>query len=211
MTGRKRDRRWIERHVNDPYVQRAQRDGFRSRAAYKLIELDQRDRLLRSGQTVVDLGAAPGGWSQVAAKRVGRTGAVIAIDLLEMEPIAGVDFVQGDFREESALAQLCARLPESTGGPSVDLVLSDMAPNVSGTPAVDQPRMMYLVELAMDFAARFQKPGSALVVKAFQGEGFDATLADMRRQYQRVCIRKPAASRPASREVYLVAQGLHLR
>jgi 23S rRNA (uridine2552-2'-O)-methyltransferase len=211
MTGRKRDRRWIERHVNDPYVQRAQRDGFRSRAAYKLIELDQRDHLLRSGQTVVDLGAAPGGWSQVASKRVGPGGVVIAIDLLEMAPIAGVDFVRGDFREEADLARLCAVLPQGSGARAVDLVLSDMSPNVSGTPAVDQPRMMYLVELAMDFSARFAKPGSSLVVKAFHGEGFDATLADMRRQFQRVRIRKPAASRPASREVYLVAYGLHLR
>jgi 23S rRNA (uridine2552-2'-O)-methyltransferase len=207
MAARKRDRRWLERHVNDPYVQQAQREGYRSRAAYKLIELDQRDRFLKPGQVVVDLGAAPGGWSQVAARRVGASGAVVAIDLLAMDPIAGVDCVRGDFREDEALVRLCARLPAQGEGGAVDLVLSDMAPNVSGMAAVDQPRMMYLVELAMDFANRFAKPGGTLVVKAFQGEGFDALLADARRRYEQVNIRKPAASRSASREVYLVAKG----
>lgn len=211
MSGRKRDRRWIERHVNDPYVQRAQREGYRSRAAFKLIELDQRDRFLKPGQTVVDLGAAPGGWSQVVAERVGPKGYVVAIDLLEMEPIAGVDFIRGDFRDDADLERFSDRLPQQAGASPVDLVLSDMAPNVSGTAAVDQPRMMYLVELAVDFAMQYAKLGSTLVVKSFQGEGFDAVLADMRQRYRRVNIRKPAASRSASREVYLVAQGRHLR
>jgi len=211
MAARKRDRRWIDRHVNDPYVQQAQRDGYRSRAAYKLLELDQRDRFLKPGQCVVDLGAAPGGWSQVAAQRIGRQGAVVAIDLLEMDPIGGVELVRGDFREERDFARLCECLRDRAGGTEVDLVLSDMAPNVSGMAAVDQPRMMYLVELAIDFAVRFAKPGSSLVVKAFQGEGFDAMLADLRGHYKQVNIRKPTASRPASREVYLVAKGRQVR
>lgn len=206
MAKGKGDRRWMQRHLNDPYVQQAQRDGYRSRAAYKLVELDQRDRLLRPGQVVVDLGAAPGGWSQVAAKRVAPKGRVVAMDLLEMEPIGGVELLRGDFREEADLERLRALIGEV----AVDLVLSDMAPNVSGMAAVDQPRMMYLVELSMDFAWRFAKPGGSLVVKAFQGEGFDATLKAMRQQYQMVNIRKPGASRSTSREVYLVAKGRQL-
>ena len=197
----------MQRHLNDPYVQQAQRDGYRSRAAYKLIELDQRDRFLRPDQCVVDLGAAPGGWSQVVAKRNGRRGAIVAIDLLEMEPIAGVECLQGDFREAEDLVRLSERIDD--GG--VDLVLSDMAPNVSGMPAVDQPRMMYLVELTIDFAAQYAKPGSSLVVKAFQGEGFDIALKDLRQRYRQVKIRKPGASRAASREVYLVAKGRQVR
>ncbi len=197
----------MQRHLSDPYVQQAQRDGYRSRAVYKLIELDQRDHFLRPGQCVVDLGAAPGGWSQVVAKRSGPKGMIVAIDLLEMEPIAGVDFIKGDFREADDLARLTERIGE--GG--ADLVLSDMAPNVSGMTAVDQPRMMYLVELTIDFAAQFAKPGSSLVVKAFQGEGFDVALKDLRQRYQQVKIRKPSASRAASREVYLVAKGRQVR
>lgn len=209
-SGKKGHRRWIDRHVKDPYVQRAQREGYRSRAAYKLIELDQRDRFMRPGQFVVDLGAAPGGWSQVAAQRVGPRGGVVATDLLAMEPIAGVQFVRGDFREEVDLAAVRTRLDGLSGGAGADLVLSDMAPNVSGMSAVDQPRMMYLLELAVDFSVRFGKPGGTLVVKAFQGEGFDAMLAELRRRYRKVSIRKPAASRSASREVYLVAKGLQV-
>jgi 23S rRNA (uridine2552-2'-O)-methyltransferase len=211
MAAKKRDRRWLDRHVNDPYVQQAQRDGYRSRAAYKLIELDERDRFLKAGQCVVDLGAAPGGWSQVAAQRVGPKGQVIAIDLLEMEPIPGVEVLCGDFREQADLDRVCQCLDTLSTGAGADLVLSDMAPNVSGMAAVDQPRMMYLLELALDFASRFAKPKSALAVKAFQGEGFDAMLADVRRHYRQVNIRKPAASRSASREVYLVAKGLQVR
>lgn len=203
MATSKSSRRWLDRHVNDPYVQRAQREGYRSRAAYKLIELDEKDRLLRRGLRVVDLGAAPGGWSQVAGRRVGPTGAVVAMDLLEMEPIAGVSFLQGDFREDADLARLTALL----GSDAVDLVLSDMAPNVSGMQAVDQPRMMLLVELAAEFAERMLRPGGALVVKAFQGTGFDQLVKALRQGYVQVATRKPAASRPDSREVYLVARG----
>ena len=200
---RKSSRRWLDRHVSDPYVQRAQREGYRSRAAYKLLELQDKDQLMRRGMRVVDLGAAPGGWSQVAAQLVGRQGRVVALDLLPMEPIDGAELLQGDFREDAVFA----RLEELLGGDAVDLVLSDMAPNVSGMKAVDQPRMMYLVELAADFAERVLKPGGNLVVKAFQGEGFDAIIKTLRTDYQRVVTRKPAASRNESKEVYLVAKG----
>jgi 23S rRNA (uridine2552-2'-O)-methyltransferase len=203
MGTRKSSRRWLDRHVSDPYVQRAQREGYRSRAAYKLLELQDKDQLMRRGMRVVDLGAAPGGWSQVAAQLVGRQGRVVALDLLPMEPIDGAELLQGDFREDAVFA----RLEELLGGDAVDLVLSDMAPNVSGMKAVDQPRMMYLVELAADFAERVLKPGGNLVVKAFQGEGFDAIIKTLRTDYQRVVTRKPAASRNESKEVYLVAKG----
>jgi 23S rRNA (uridine2552-2'-O)-methyltransferase len=203
MGTRKSSRRWLDRHVSDPYVQRAKREGYRSRAAYKLLELQDKDQLMRRGMRVVDLGAAPGGWSQVAAQLVGRQGRVVALDLLPMEPIDGAELLQGDFREDAVFA----RLEELLGGDAVDLVLSDMAPNVSGMKAVDQPRMMYLVELAADFAERVLKPGGNLVVKAFQGEGFDAIIKTLRTDYQRVVTRKPAASRNESKEVYLVAKG----
>lgn len=202
MSTSRSSRRWLDRHVNDPYVQRAQREGYRSRAAYKLIELDQKDRLLRRGLRVVDLGAAPGGWSQVLAQRCLPGGSVIALDLLPVEPIQGVQVLQGDFREQAMLDALAPCL----NGEPLDLVLSDMAPNTSGVQAVDQPRMMLLVELAAEFAGNTLRPGGALVVKAFQGEGFDALVKALRRDYRQVAIRKPAASRPDSREVYLVAR-----
>jgi len=195
----------MQRHVNDQYVQRAQREGYRSRAAYKLQEIQERDRVLKPGQVVVDLGAAPGGWSQVARELVGRTGAVFALDLLEMEPLPGVSFLQGDFREQEVLDRLLALLD----GRPVDVVLSDMAPNVSGVAAVDQPRSMYLCELALDFSRQVLKPGGTLVAKVFQGEGFDQLVRELRGSFGRVVTRKPRASRPKSREVYLVA-GNHL-
>ena len=194
-------RRWLDRHVNDEYVKRAQQEGFRSRAVYKLDEIQQRDKVLRPGQTVVDLGAAPGGWSQVAQRVVGSSGRVIALDILPMEPLAGVDFIQGDFREAEPLEQL----RELLNGDPVDLVISDMAPNVSGMTAVDQPRAMYLCELALEFAREVLRPGGGLVVKVFQGEGFDPFIRDLRQSFGRVVTRKPKASRPRSREVYLVA------
>jgi 23S rRNA (uridine2552-2'-O)-methyltransferase len=199
-------RRWLDRHVNDTYVQRAQVDGYRSRAAYKLLELQERDALLRRGMRVVDLGAAPGGWSQVAAPLLGRKGRIIALDLLPIDPLEGVEVIQGDFRDDEVLANLSALLD----GEALDLVLSDMAPNVSGMKAVDQPRSIYLVELALDFALETLKPGGALVVKAFHGEGFDELVKSMRRHFQRVVSRKPNASRPQSRETYLVAKGLRV-
>jgi 23S rRNA (uridine2552-2'-O)-methyltransferase len=199
-------RRWLDRHVNDSFVQRAQVDGYRSRAAYKLLELQRRDALLKPGMRIVDLGAAPGGWSQVAAPLVGRAGRVVAIDLLPMDPIPGVEILQCDFREDEGLARIRALL----GDDPLDLVLSDMAPNVSGMKAVDQPRSIYLVELALDFASQALKPGGALAVKAFHGEGFDELVRSLRQRFERVVSRKPEASRAESRETYLVAKGLRV-
>jgi len=200
----KSSRRWLDRHVSDEVVKRAQREGYRSRAAYKLLEIQQKDRRFQPGQTVVDLGAAPGGWTQVACRLVGDSGTVIAMDLLEMEPLEGVAFIRGDFREEGPLKALRDLL----AGRPVDVVISDMAPNVSGMAAVDQPRAIYLCELALDFAREVLNPGGALVVKVFQGEGFDGFVRALRADFRRVVARKPAASRPKSREVYLVATGL---
>jgi 23S rRNA (uridine2552-2'-O)-methyltransferase len=194
---------WLKEHREDPYVQRAQREGFRSRACYKLLELQERDRLIRPRMTVLDLGSAPGGWSQVAARLVGHGGRVIASDILPMDTIAGVEFIQGDFTEEAVLQQILAAVDAAP----VDLVMSDMAPNMSGMNAVDQPRSIYLVELALDLAREVLAPQGSFVSKVFQGEGFDALLQDLRAAFDKVSTRKPAASRPRSREVYLVARG----
>jgi 23S rRNA (uridine2552-2'-O)-methyltransferase len=202
MPKTKSNRRWLDRHFSDEYVKRAQQEGWRSRAAFKLLEIQEKDRVLALGMRVVDLGAAPGGWSQVAAGLVGDKGRVVAMDLLPMEPIPGVHVIQGDFREDEPLAELRA----AVGGEPVDLVLSDMAPNVSGT-AADQPRMIYLCELALGLAREVLKPGGALVVKTFQGGGFDAYLKELRGTFARVASRKPKSSRPESRETYLVATG----
>ncbi|WP_456447128.1 23S rRNA (uridine(2552)-2'-O)-methyltransferase RlmE [Thiolapillus sp.] len=192
---------WMQRHVNDEYVQRAQKEGYRSRASYKLLELQEKDKILKPGQVVVDLGAAPGGWSQVAAAVVGDKGKVLAMDILEMDGIPGVDFLQGDFREQEVMDQLINLLE----GRAVDLVVSDIAPNASGVRAVDQPRAMYLAELALDFARTTLKPGGAFVTKLFQGEGFDDYVRDARSSFRRVVMRKPKSSRAKSREVYMVA------
>lgn len=202
MSRSKSSGRWLNEHFEDEYVKRSQKDGYRSRASYKLIELDDKDRLLHSGMTVVDLGAAPGGWSQVAADRVGDNGMVLASDILPIDAIAGVDFIQGDFTEESVLNELLGKL----GNHKADLVISDMAPNMSGITNVDQPKAMYLVELALDMAHQVLKPGGTFVAKVFQGEGFDQYLTDCRQAFQKVVTRKPAASRPRSREVYLVGK-----
>ena len=196
-------RRWLARHEADPHVLAARRDGYRSRASYKLLELDQRYHILAAGQRVVDLGAAPGGWSQVAADRVGPQGRVWACDLLPMAPIPEVWFVQGDFTEAAVLDGL----REAIGDALVDVVISDMAPNISGMRSVDQPRAMYLVELALEFAAEFLKPGGTWVAKVFQGEGSDALLRDVRARFRQVRVCKPGASRAESREVYWVAEG----
>jgi 23S rRNA (uridine2552-2'-O)-methyltransferase len=193
---------WLKEHFKDPYVQQAQRDGYRSRACYKLLELQQRDKLIKPGMTVIDLGSAPGGWSQVASKLVGRKGRVIASDILPMDSLEDVEFIQGDFTEEAVFEQIMA----ATDNQPVDLVISDMAPNMSGMSAVDQPRSMYLVELALDMARQVLRPGGAFVCKVFQGEGFDELLRDARSSFGKVLTRKPAASRPRSREVYLVAR-----
>ncbi|WP_226702019.1 23S rRNA (uridine(2552)-2'-O)-methyltransferase RlmE [Microbulbifer elongatus] len=199
----KSSHRWLREHFNDHYVKQSQKEGYRSRASYKLQELQEKDRLIKPGMTVVDLGAAPGGWSQVAAELVGHKGRVLASDILEMDALAGVDFVQGDFTEQEVFDQLLEKLGEERA----DLVISDMAPNMSGVRAVDQPASMYLVELAVDMARQTLKPGGAFVAKVFQGEGFDELIRDLRSQYQTVVTRKPGASRPRSREVYVVARG----
>ena len=205
MTKTKSSRRWLDRHFSDAYVKRAQQEGYRSRAAFKLLEIQERDSILRPGMSVVDLGAAPGGWSQVARRLVGPQGRVLALDILPMEPIPEVTFLPGDFREASVLDQLRTTL----AGATLDLVLSDMAPNLSGVAAADQARALYLCELALDLAQLVLKPGGTLVVKAFQGEGFDAYLRQLRGVFAQVLPRKPEASRRESREVYLVAKGFH--
>lgn len=195
---------WMQEHVNDPYVRRAQAEGMRSRAAYKLQQLAERDHLLKPGMVVVDLGAAPGGWSQVAGRAVGSEGRVIAVDLLEMTPVAGVSFVHGDFGDDAVLAEV----ERALAGRPVDLVLSDMAPNISGVANVDQARSIGLAELALEFAVDHLKPGGNFLVKVFQGAGFEALVAEMRRRFVQVVIRKPEASRSRSSEVYLVAKGV---
>jgi len=195
----------MQRHVNDEYVKRSQKEGYRSRAAYKLLELQDRDHFIKPGQVVVDLGAAPGGWTQIAAREVGPKGLVIGLDLLEVDPIPGVELIQGDFLEAEALE----RLNRLLDGRSVDLVLSDMAPNISGIAAVDQPRAMYLCELALDFCRESLVEGGGFVTKVFQGEGFDDFFREVKSSFGRVVTRKPKASRPKSREVYLVAGNYH--
>ena len=199
---------WLKEHFADPFVKKAHADGMRSRAAYKLEELIERGRLLRPGMVVVDLGAAPGGWSQVLRqslrnKRGDDVGRVLALDILDMPPIAGVEFIHGDFREPEALS----RLESLLDGGKADLVLSDMAPNMTGVDTVDQARAMYLSELARDFSDRHLKTGGDFLIKLFQGEGFDAYVADLRRRYTKLVIRKPAASRRRSNEVYALATG----
>ena len=195
---------WLHEHVTDLYVQRAKAEGYRSRASFKLMEIDDRDRLIRSGDIVVDLGATPGGWSQVAAKRLKGHGRVIALDLLEMTPLHGVEFMQGDFREEEMLAQLEKRL----AGTKVGLVLSDMAPNMSGVPVSDQARVMYLAELGLEFARNWLKPDGAFLVKVFQGYGYEDFVKAMRQVFKIVATRKPDASRDRSAEVYLLGRNL---
>lgn len=199
----KSSKRWLDEHFDDAYVKRAQAEGLRSRAAFKLTELDDKYGLIRPGMLVVDLGAAPGGWSEVAAPRVGDRGRVIALDILPMEPIAGVTFIEGDFTEAKPLEALEAALD----GRKADLVLSDLAPNMSGVTVIDQAKATYLAELALDFATHHLKPGGDLLVKLFQGEGFDAFVQDCRRAFSKVTVRKPDASRSRSREVYMLARG----
>lgn len=203
MARSKSSHKWLREHFDDEYVKKAQQEGYRSRAVYKLKEIQDKDHVLRPGIKVVDLGAAPGGWSQVAVQLVGRTGRVVASDILPIDPITNVEFVLGDFREESVLSELLNLL----GDDKADLVLSDMAPNMSGVDAVDQPRAIYLCELALEMAQQVLKPGGAFLVKLFQGDGSDKFLKDVRQHFKTVKIRKPSASRPRSREVYVLAQG----
>ncbi|CAI9000849.1 23S rRNA 2'-O-ribose U2552 methyltransferase [Pseudomonas sp. IT-P44] len=194
---------WLKRHVNDPYVKQAQKDGYRSRASYKLLEVQEKYKLIRPGMSVVDLGAAPGGWSQVTSRLIGGQGRLIASDILEMDSIPDVTFIQGDFTEDKVLAQIL----EAVGNSQVDLVISDMAPNMSGTPEVDMPKAMFLCELALDLAARILKPGGNFVIKVFQGEGFDAYVKDARQKFDKVQMIKPDSSRGSSREQYMLAWG----
>lgn len=194
---------WLKEHFSDPFVKRAQAEGWRSRAVFKLEELIDRDRLLKPGMTVVDLGAAPGGWSQMVRERLRDSGRIVALDILPMAGLGGVEFIEGDFREEAVVK----RLESVLDGAGVDLVLSDMAPNISGVEDADQARAMHLVELAQEFAAVHLKPGGAFVVKLFQGRGFDEYLKNLRKAYERVSMRKPKASRARSPEVYAIATG----
>jgi 23S rRNA (uridine2552-2'-O)-methyltransferase len=203
---RMKSRRWLAEHHSDPYVKQARAEGWRSRAVFKLQQIQQKDRLIRPGMTIVDLGAAPGGWSQYAASLLKGRGRIIALDILPMDPIEGVEFIHGDFREDAVLKQLT----ETLGGQRVDLVLSDMAPNISGIDASDQARVLYLAELALEFCRTALKPGGDLLIKLFQGEGFDGYLKTLRGQFARVQIRKPEASRDRSRELYLLARNYRL-
>ena len=194
---------WLQEHVNDPYVKQARQEGYRSRASYKLLQLNEKDRLIRPGMLIVDLGSAPGGWSQVAAKLVGAPGKVVATDILPMEPLKNVDFIQGDFTQETVLTQIL----DCLAGRRPDLILCDIAPNISGIDVADQAASIYLVELALDMARRVLKPKGDFVAKVFQGAGSEAYLKELRRSFEKLLIRKPAASRPRSREVYVVAKG----
>lgn len=198
--------RWLKEHFADPFVQRAQSEGWRSRAVFKLEEIDRREKLLKPGAVCLDLGAAPGAWSQYAARRVGRKGQVVASDLLPMAELPGVAFVQGDFREEQIFERLLSLLPDR----QVDVVLSDMAPNLSGVDAIDQPRSLHLAELALDMAERVLKPGGNALIKVFQGSGFQELVQGARRRYRRVKLVKPQASRSRSPEIYLLAMQFRL-
>ena len=203
MARSKSSHHWLQEHVNDPYVKQAQRDGYRSRASYKLLQLNEKDKLIRPGMLIVDLGAAPGGWSQVAGRLSGEKGRVVATDILPMDPLPNVEFIQGDFTEQAVLERIVALL----GGSRADLILCDIAPNISGVDSADQAASMYLVELALDFVRQGLEPHGDFVVKVFQGEGSDAYLKAVRAAFDKTLVRKPAASRPRSREIYLVAKG----
>ena len=194
---------WLKEHVDDIWVKKAQQDGYRTRASYKLIELDEKDQLFKSGISVLDLGSAPGGWSQVVAERLQGDGVIIASDILPMDPIAGVNFVQGDFTEQNVFDEIMTLVDSRP----IDLVISDMAPNISGVSSIDQPRSIYLVELALDMAQQVLKPNGQFVAKVFQGEGFDEYVQQVKELFSKVLIRKPKASRARSREVYVVAKG----
>jgi 23S rRNA (uridine2552-2'-O)-methyltransferase len=202
----KSSKKWLKEHFDDEYVQRAQKEGYRSRAIYKLIEIQKKDRLLKPGMTVIDLGAAPGGWTEYAVKLLGKKGRMIALDILPMEPIPGVQIIQGDFREDDVLETLLSTI----GDDGADLVFSDMAPNISGMEVVDIPRAYYLAELTLDLAQKVLKPGGGILVKLFQGEGFDAYHKALKENFSRVVMRKPKASRARSREIYALATGYEL-
>lgn len=206
MARSKTSKKWLHEHFDDIYVKKAQQEGWRSRAIYKLIEIDEKDHLLKPGMTVVDLGAAPGSWSEYAARQVGDQGKVIALDILAMDAIAGVEFIQGDFREDAVYDRLLRTIREKP----VDLVMSDLAPNMSGMKAVDQPRAMYLAELTLELAQKVLKPGGDMLLKAFTGEGLDEFKKEIRQHFSKLIVRKPKASRPRSPEIYLLARGYNL-
>ncbi|WP_296131962.1 23S rRNA (uridine(2552)-2'-O)-methyltransferase RlmE [Pseudomonas sp. Ga0074129] len=203
MARSKTSQGWLKEHFNDPYVKMAQKDGYRSRASYKLLEIQEKDRILRPGITVVDLGAAPGGWSQVTSRVIGDKGRLIASDILEMDSIPDVNFIQGDFTDDEVFAKIL----EAIGNQPVDLVISDMAPNMSGVRESDQPRAMYLCELALDLSSRVLRPGGDFLIKIFQGEGFDLYHKQVRQMFDKVQMRKPLSSRDRSREQYMLARG----
>ncbi|KTD49203.1 23S rRNA (uridine(2552)-2'-O)-methyltransferase RlmE [Legionella quateirensis] len=206
MSRTKSSKRWLQEHFDDVYVKKAQAEGYRSRAVYKLKEVDEKELLLKPGMTVVDLGAAPGGWTQYVSERLNGKGHIVALDILPMDALPDVNFIQGDFREDTVLQELINLIPER----SVDLLLSDMAPNMSGSTAIDIPRAMYLVELAFDFAEKMLKPGGSMLIKVFHGSGFDELVKQARASFERVVIRKPSASRSRSKETYLLAKGYNL-
>lgn len=203
MARSKSSKQWLSSHFADPYVKKAQAEGYRSRAIYKLQEIDERDHLLKPGLTVIDLGAAPGGWTQYVTNKLQGRGHVIAMDILPMDALPSVQFVQGDFTEDAVFEQLLTYIPQQ----GIDLLLSDMAPNMSGMASVDIPRAMALAELALDFAQRVLKPNGTMLIKVFHGEGFEALMTDIRQVFKKVVARKPAASRPQSREMYVLAKG----
>ena len=208
MAKSKSSKSWLKEHFDDEYVRRSQQDGYRSRAIYKLIEIDKKDRLVKPGMTVIDLGAAPGGWSEYCVKKLGKKGTMIALDILPMEPIDGVTIIQGDFREEAVFDELMAVMAsDDVGGGKADLVISDMAPNISGMDSVDMPRAYYLCDLALDLARQVLKPGGGMLVKLFQGEGFEAYSKELKSSFSKVIMRKPKASRARSREIYALATG----
>lgn len=206
MRRTKSSKRWLDEHFNDVYVKKAQAEGYRSRAVYKLKEVDDKESLLKPGMTVVDLGAAPGGWTQYVSEKLQGKGLIVALDILPMDALPDVSFIHGDFREDNVLQELINLIPER----SLDLLLSDMAPNMSGTTAIDIPRAMYLVELAFDFAEKMLKPGGTMLVKIFHGSGFDDLVKQARASFEKVVIRKPSASRSRSKETYLLAKGYNL-
>ena len=203
MARSKTSNTWLTEHFNDEFVKLAQKEGYRSRAVYKLIEMDDKDRLLKKGMTVVDLGAAPGGWSELLAKRIGDSGRLFALDILPMDALGDVTFIEGDFTEQAVYDELV----EALEGKWVDLVISDMAPNLSGTKAIDQPKMMYLAELAHEFAVSVLKPGGTFLTKVFTGEGIDEYKKELRQHFTKIVVRKPKASRARSSEIYLMAKG----
>ena len=208
MAKSKSSKSWLKEHFDDEYVRRSQQDGYRSRAIYKLIEIDKKDRLVKPGMTIIDLGAAPGGWSEYCVKKLGKKGTMVALDILPMEPIDGVTIIEGDFREDAVFEELMAVMGGGkTEANKADLVISDMAPNISGMGSVDMPRAYYLCELALDLARQVLKPGGDLLVKLFQGEGFEAYNKELKASFSKVVMRKPKASRARSREIYALATG----